>query len=77
MPAALLALLPSLIQLIPTITTGISSLIAFIASIRSAAKQAGAWTPELETAFIDALIAKSSSDAWKTDMEIAADKKAA
>jgi hypothetical protein len=72
--AAILALLPGLIQLIPTITTGISSLIAFIAAIRSAAKQTGEWTTDLEKSFIDALIAKASTDAWKTDAQIASGK---
>ena len=69
--ASILALLPGLIALIPTITTGISSLIAFIAAIRSAAQQSGEWTPELERLFVDNLIAKASTDAWKTDAELA------
>lgn len=72
--AAILALLPGLINLIPTVTTGLSSLIAFIGAIRSAAQQSGEWTPELEKAFLDALIAKGSTNAWKTDAEIAAGK---
>ena len=72
--AAILALLPGLIALIPTITTGIGQLIAFIAAIRTAAQQSGEWTPALETAFVDALIAKGSTDAWKTDAELAAGK---
>jgi hypothetical protein len=72
--AAILPLLPGLIALIPTITTGLSSLIAFIASIRTAAKQTSEWTPELEALFVNALIAKASTDAWKTDSEIAASK---
>ena len=72
--AALLALLPGLISLIPTISTGIQHLIAFIATIRTAAQQSGEWTPALEAQFVDALIAKGSTDAWKTDAEIAAGK---
>lgn len=72
--AAILALLPGLIGLIPTITTGLSSLIAFIAAIRTAAQQTAEWTPALEKLFVDALIAKSSTDAWKTDAEVKADQ---
>ena len=76
MPASLLALLPGLIQLIPVISTGVGQLIAFISSIRTAAQQTGTWTPALEAAFVDALIAKGSTDAWKTDAEVAAGKSA-
>jgi len=71
---AILALLPGLIGLIPTITTGLSSLIAFIAAIRTAAQQSNEWTPALEKLFVDSLILKASTNAWKTDAEIAADK---
>jgi len=71
-PAAILAALPGIIKLIPIVTEGASNLIAFIASIRTAAKQTSEWTPELEAAFIDALIAKASTDAWKTDKELRA-----
>jgi hypothetical protein len=70
--AAIIALMPGLIALIPTISTGISSLIAFIAAIRTAAKQTSEWTPEIEALFVNALIAKASTDAWKTDAEMAA-----
>jgi hypothetical protein len=70
--SAIIALLPGIIALIPTITTGIASLIAFISSIRTAAQQTGEWTPALESLFLDSLIAKGSTDAWKTDAELAA-----
>ena len=69
---AIIALLPQLIALIPSVTTGVSSLIKFISEIRTAAKQTGAWPPELEAQFTDALIAVSQSDAWKTDAEVKA-----
>jgi len=72
---SILALLPQLIALIPTISTGVGNLIAFIASVRTAAQQSAEWTPSLETAFISAVIAKASNDsAWKTDAQIAASK---
>lgn len=70
MPAALLALLPQIIALIPTITSGVSDLISFIASVRLAAQQSQSWTPELETAFLNSLIEKGKSKAWQTDREI-------
>jgi hypothetical protein len=72
---AILALLPQLIALIPTISTGVGSLISFIASVRTAAQQTSEWTPALEAAFVNAVIAKASSDnAWKTDAQVAAGK---
>jgi len=70
----LLPLVPQLVSAIPMVTTGVKSLIAFIASIRSAAMQAGAWTPAMESAFIEALIADSLNEASLTDAEIAARK---
>jgi len=70
MPAAIVALLPELIKLIPIISTGVGNLIAFIADIRKAAQQSGEWAPQMEKAFIDSLIAKASTDAWKTDAEV-------
>lgn len=68
---ALLLLLPQFISLIPTVTTGVGSLISFIASIRTATQQTGEWTPALETSFVNAVIAKASTAAWMTDVEIA------
>jgi hypothetical protein len=72
---ALLLLLPQLIALIPTVTTGVGNLISFIAAIRTAAQQSSEWTPALEAAFVNAIIAKASNDnAWKTDAQLAAGK---
>jgi len=71
---AILALLPQLIALIPTISSGVGDLIKFIGAVRGAAQQSSEWTPELEKAFLDSLIAKASTTAWKTDSEIAAGK---
>jgi hypothetical protein len=70
--AAIIALLPQLIALIPTISTGVSNLITFIASVRTAATQTGDWTPALEAQFVAALIASGSSHAWQTDAQLAA-----
>ena len=49
-------------------------MIAFIAAIRSAAQQTSQWTPELESLFVNTLITKASTDAWKTDAQLAAAK---
>jgi hypothetical protein len=75
--AALLALLPQLIALIPVVSTGVGDLIAFISSIRTAASQTSQWTPALEAQFVNALIAKGSTNAWMTDSQVAAAKAAA
>ncbi len=64
---AILALLPPLIAEIPAMTSGAAAVIKFISGIRSAAQQSSEWTPELETAFVNALIAKGSSPAWQPD----------
>lgn len=64
---AIIAIIAQLIPLIPSLTVGVESLIAFIASIRTAAQQSGEWTPELEKAFLDALLARSTSPAWRPD----------
>lgn len=65
--SAILALLPSLISLIPTIGAGITNLISFIEGVRTAAQQAAEWTPDLEAAFVNALIARAKSQAWLPD----------
>lgn len=65
----LLPLIPQLIAAIPKVTSGVESLIAFIASIRTAAKQTEAWTPEMELAFTEQLIARSQDKSWQTDAE--------
>ena len=67
MPAALVAILPTLIQLIPVVTAGVENLIAFIQSIRTAAQQTAEWTPAMESAFLDALLARANSPAYKPD----------
>lgn len=72
--AAILLLLPQLIALIPTVATGVGALINFIAQVRTAAQQSGEWTPALETAFVNAVIVKASTDAWKTDAQLAVGK---
>jgi len=46
-----------ILPLLPTIAGDVTSLISWIGSIRSAAQQTGEWTPTMETAFRNALVA--------------------
>lgn len=64
---AALALLPLILQYLPTVTVGIEHLIAWITNLRTAAKQANMWTPELETAFLEALILTKTDAAYQPD----------
>ena len=66
----ILALLPQIIGLIPTIAVGVKEIVSFVEGVRSAAQQSSEWSPELEKAFMDALIARAKSDAWKTDQQV-------
>jgi hypothetical protein len=67
---AIISILPSVISLIPTITTGVENIIALVAGIRSAAQQTAEWTPELEKQFVDALIARALTKAWTPDSKL-------
>lgn len=64
---AILALLPGILALIPSISNGVEQLIALIGSIRTAAQQTGEWSPELETQFLNALLATKTDPAWQPD----------
>ena len=44
------------LALLPEVKTGIVELIAFIAKLRSAARQTGDWTPEFEAQWRDGLL---------------------
>lgn len=65
--AAILALLPGILSMLPTITTGVEKLVALIGSIRGAAQQSGEWTPDLESAFLNALLATKTDPAYQPD----------
>lgn len=67
---AIIALIPTLIGLIPSAMSAAQAIIAFIASIRKTAQQTGEWTPELEKQFLDALIARTTDPAWIPDKPI-------
>ena len=63
----LLALLPQLLALLPTITVGVEHLFAWIVSIRAAAQQSGEWTADMETAFVNSLIARATKSWYQPD----------
>jgi len=58
--ALILANLPAIIS------TGKAG-VAWVASVRAAAKQTKEWPPEAESAFMDALIADAVQSAWRPD----------
>lgn len=62
MPA--IALVQVLIPMLPTITTGVESLISFIMSVRTACKQTGEWTDDIETKFRGALLVLGKDPAY-------------
>lgn len=62
---AALALVPLIIQLLPTITVGAEKLVAWIQQIRSAAQQTGEWTDDLEKQYQASLILTASDPAYK------------
>ena len=62
-----LALLPVILAAIPTITTGVNYLISWVESVRQALKQSGEWTPEMETAFLNSLVATKTDPAYQPD----------
>jgi hypothetical protein len=69
---AALALASTIIAALPTIEGDISGLISWIGSVRSAAKQSAQWTPELETDFLEALLASAKTKAWQPDAALKA-----
>jgi hypothetical protein len=59
-----IALAQILIPMLPTIGTGAEHVIAFISSVRSAAKQTGEWTPEMEANFRGSLLVLGKDPAF-------------
>jgi hypothetical protein len=53
------------IQLLPTVSTGVTALIAFIESVRTAAQQSNEWDAATEAAFRAAAFAKTNNPAYK------------
>lgn len=66
MEAALLAL-PVILELISKLTPGFMHLLNWVVQVRALARQSAAWTPELEEAFIQSLIATKTNPAYQPD----------
>lgn len=62
-----LALVQIIMPLLPTITTGVNHLIAWIQSVRTAAQQANEWTDEMEIAFRKSLEETKTNPAYQPD----------
>lgn len=61
------AILQLALAILPLVQTGVPELIAWITSMRDAAKQSGEWTDEKEAAYRAALFAKTNDPAYKPD----------
>lgn len=64
-----LALAQALIAALPTISVGVTHLIDWIGAVKKAAQQNAAWTPEMEQAFVNALLATKNDPAYQPDPE--------
>lgn len=64
---AFLAILPQLLSLLPTAVVGVEHLIALISAIRTAAKQSGEWTADMETAFVQSLMERAKLAKYQPD----------
>jgi hypothetical protein len=61
------AIMQLAMALLPLVENGVSSFIAWIDSMKSAAQQAGEWTPTQEAAYRAALFAKTQDPAYQPD----------
>jgi hypothetical protein len=59
--------LSAIIALIPSVVSGITSLVNWIQTIRTAAQQTGAWTPALEAQYQAMLQSAASAPEWQPD----------
>jgi hypothetical protein len=55
------------LALLPMVETGVTEFVAYISALRTAAQQAGEWTPEQEAAYRAALFAKTADPAYQPD----------
>ena len=69
---AILAVLPTILQLVPLAVTASQSFMNWVVGLRASAQATKEWTPELEAAFVNWLIALATSRAWQTDASLAA-----
>lgn len=71
---AALALIPIILQYLPQITLGVENLVAWIASIRLAAKQTGEWTDAMEAQYRASLLQAGIEPEYQPDAVPAAAK---
>ena len=64
---AALALLPVILQYLPTITTGAEHLWAWVQGVRTAAQQSSEWTADHEAQFRAALAASGQDPEYQPD----------
>ena len=60
-----IAIAQVIMALLPTVTSGVEHLIAFVKTVRKSALSNGEWTEEMEQAFRAALLATGSDPKWK------------
>lgn len=65
-----LALAQLAIQLLPTVEIGVTELIAFINTVRTAAQQSAEWSDQAEAAYRAALFAKTNDPAYAPDKPV-------
>jgi hypothetical protein len=55
------------LQYLPTVVTEVEHLWAWIQGVRNASQQTAEWTPEIETAYQRALLARTTAPAYQPD----------
>jgi hypothetical protein len=55
------------LAILPLVETGVTNFVAWINAMRTAALQAGEWTPDQEAAYRAALYAKTGDPAYQVD----------
>lgn len=61
------ALAQVIIALLPTVTSGVEHLIAFVESVRTVAKTTGEWTDDMQAKYRQSLVACGKDPAWQPD----------
>ena len=64
---AIIAALPVIIDLIARLAPGFQHLITWVMAVRPILQQDGAWTPELQEAFLQSLIKTKTDPAYQPD----------
>lgn len=65
--AAIVASLPEIFKLISLAVPGVQHLIDYVFKVRDVLTQSGHWTPEIQAAFIQSLIATKTDPAYQPD----------